>query len=121
MGKASTRLTPKGRSVSRRIRRIRSTASCGVIQVRASIPSPPALATAAASSGVAADPMGACTIGNWMPNWSHNGVFSTLVSGTSAPFAVLATGFLLRPRDDGQVGKAERVVWEPSLARSQNV
>jgi hypothetical protein len=85
MGKASTRLTPKGRSVSRRIRRIRSTASCGVIQVRASIPSPPALATAAASSGVAADPMGACTIGNWMPNWSHNGVFSTLVSGTSAP------------------------------------
>src|SRR4029453_13111987 len=48
-----------------------------------------ASATAATSSGVAAEPMGACTIGSRTPNRWHSGVARTLLSAISAPFPML--------------------------------
>jgi hypothetical protein len=46
----------------------------GAVQVKASIPRPPAFDTAAASSGVAALPIGAWTTGTVKPRRRQNGV-----------------------------------------------
>jgi hypothetical protein len=57
------RLTPKGRSVSSRIRRISTRSSSGPFQAPPYDPSAPAFDTAATSSGVVAVAMGARRIG----------------------------------------------------------
>ena len=60
---ARTRLTPKGRSVKAFVRRICARVWAGSAQDKASMPRPPALDTAAASSGVVALPKGAWMMG----------------------------------------------------------
>src|SRR5712692_5121103 len=70
--------TPKGLSVSLRVRWIHSDSSSGPRAAAPRMPSPPAFDTAAANSGVDAPPMPASRIGYLMPNMSHSGVCSIL-------------------------------------------
>src|SRR5262249_40038910 len=58
-----TRLTPNGRGVNSRTWRIDWRTSSRLLQVRASMPRPPALETAATRAGVAPRPTGAWTRG----------------------------------------------------------
>src|SRR5829696_233507 len=65
---SSTRFTPNGRSVSACVRSSNSRNSSSSRQVILNMPSPPALLTAATSSGVDAPPIGAWTIGISIPS-----------------------------------------------------
>ena len=70
------KLIPKGRSVSSRVRSMRSPSRLSGQLTPESIPRPPALLTAATSSAVTSGPIGACTIGTSMPRRSQSGVRS---------------------------------------------
>src|SRR5262245_48312129 len=70
------RLTPNGRSVSARVARMLSRMAPGGVQVSASMPRPPAFETAAASWGVDALPIGACTTGAVRSSLRQSGVIS---------------------------------------------
>ncbi len=78
----SRRSIPKGRSVSSRMRRMRRRISSGGTSVSPVTPSPPALDTAATSSGGATapciPPIPASRIGYLMPSRSHSGVWSSI-------------------------------------------
>jgi hypothetical protein len=65
-GHCKTRFTPKGKCVSLRVSRITCLTPSGLRRVTESIPSPPALETAAARAGHAPLPMGAWTMGSSM-------------------------------------------------------
>jgi hypothetical protein len=80
-------LTPNRPVVNSRTRRTRAAAPRAPTQVSASIPRPPAPATAATSSGEAAEPIGAWTIGSAIPSRSHRGVLSTTSSNQDCPDA----------------------------------
>src|SRR2546423_12234012 len=67
-------LIPIGRSVRLRVLATRFVISSGGIPLTPSTPNPPALDTAAASSGPAAVPMPAEKMGNRMPSSTQSGV-----------------------------------------------
>jgi hypothetical protein len=74
------RLTPNGRSVKAVISATAPLISSGVLWLSGRVPRPPALETAAASTGVTAPPIGARTIGASMPSSSVRAVRTALVS-----------------------------------------
>src|SRR5215472_11560968 len=76
-GKASTRLTPKERLVRAFVSRICSRSWASGLHDSASMPSPPALLTAAANAGDVAPPIGAWTIGAVRPKRSVRAVRNT--------------------------------------------
>ena len=78
-------LTPNGRSVTERTWRIRLRSSSDVTPRPATMPSPPARDTSAASSGPAALPMPDCTIGYSMPSRSQSAVRRLIGRTPSAP------------------------------------
>jgi hypothetical protein len=82
-GKSNTTLAPNGHGVRRWTAPIRSLVPASSIQVTASMPSPPAFETAAASSAEAADPTGACTMGRSIPRRPHSGVLSVVTNWPS--------------------------------------
>ncbi len=78
-------LTPIGPSVRARIARMRATIASAGSPAAPVMPSPPALVTAAASSGVAIEPVPAPTIGSAIPISSQNGVLRFTASYSTAP------------------------------------
>jgi hypothetical protein len=68
-------LTPKGFGVSAFTFSMATSISSGRIVAPARKPKPPALETAATSSGVATQPMPVCTIGAGTPSRSHSTVW----------------------------------------------
>src|SRR5438128_2211635 len=75
-GPSRSTFTPKGLSVSRRRRRISSRSTGGGFPLNDMMPRPPALLTAAASSGPAIMPSGAPRMGTSMPSSSQSRVRS---------------------------------------------
>src|SRR5687768_16357233 len=71
--KLKTKLTANGAEVAFRTNRTCSAADSGLVQVSPSEPRAPASDTAAASSGPAMLPVGACRIGMRMPRFSQRG------------------------------------------------
>jgi hypothetical protein len=84
-----TRLTANGRLVSAFVSRIWARPTSGGLQLRASVPRPPALLTAAANSGDVAPPIAAWTIGMSIPTSAQKafGIHKTKVSVMYPPSA----------------------------------
>src|SRR6476660_3240059 len=80
---SNTRFTPNGRLVSVRVSRIALRVASRLFQVKASIPSPPALDMLAANSGQLALPIGAWIIGRSTLSKPTSGVRSAFITGIS--------------------------------------
>src|SRR5262249_25233934 len=77
------RFTPNGLSVRARSRRIPARRAGGGFALNDMMPRPPALLTAAASSGPVTKPIGARMIGSPMPRRSQSGVRKVMSRRTS--------------------------------------